>query len=109
MEKSLIKELQTIPGVGKAVASDLYQMGYTSIQSLRGQDPELMYIMHNDLKGQVQDICMLYTFRCAVYFAETNEEERDPQKLKWWNWMDAQKVNSIMKDKEIRNKKLVNL
>jgi hypothetical protein len=109
MEKTSIKELQQIPGVGKAVALDLMAMGYTSIESLRGQDPEMMYVIHNDLRGQVQDICMLYTFRCAVYFAETEGKSRDPEKLKWWNWMDTKKVSSVQKDKEIRQRKPINL
>jgi len=63
-----------------------------------------MYVKHNDLKKQVQDICMLYTFRCAVYFAETYGERQDPQKLKWWYWMDEKKVDSVTKDAEIRRK-----
>jgi hypothetical protein len=109
MEKLSIKELQKIPGVGKRVAEDLYQMGYKSIESLKDQDPEIMYVIHNDLKGQVQDICMLYTFRCAVYFAETEEGKRDPDKLKWWNWMDSKKISSVQKDKQIRQTKLVHL
>ena len=34
----------------------------------------------------VQDRCVLYVFQCAVYFAETREAEREPEKLKWWSW-----------------------
>ncbi|MGA3073400.1 MAG: helix-hairpin-helix domain-containing protein, partial [Bryobacteraceae bacterium] len=30
--------------------------------------------------------CVLYVFRCAVYFA--SEAEHDPELLKWWNWKD---------------------
>lgn len=101
IEKSL-KEFRKIPGVGKAVAMDLYNMGYRAITDLEGQDPELMYVRHNDQRGQVQDICMLYTFRCAVYFAETRGDVQDPYKLKWWNWMDGKKIDSIRKDREIR-------
>jgi hypothetical protein len=33
------------------------------------------------------DRCVLYVFRCAVYFA--SEAEHDPELLKWWNWKDA--------------------
>ncbi len=102
-EESL-KELQTIPGVGKAVANDLYRLGYTCLTDLKGQDPEKMYVLHNDERGVVQDICMLYTFRCAVYFAETPREKQDSKKLHWWNWMDKKKVDSITKDAGIREK-----
>ncbi len=103
-KKSSLKELQKIPGVGKAVADDLYRMGFNSIAALKGQDPEIMYVLHNDLKGSVQDICMLYTFRCAVYFAGTPAQKQDPGKLKWWHWMDKKKVDSLTKDAEIRKK-----
>jgi hypothetical protein len=34
----------------------------------------------------VQDRCLLYVFRGAVYFAETDEDKREREKLKWWNW-----------------------
>ncbi|MFP4458563.1 MAG: helix-hairpin-helix domain-containing protein [Candidatus Zixiibacteriota bacterium] len=34
----------------------------------------------------MQDRCLLYVFRCAVYFAEITEENRDIEMLKWWNW-----------------------
>ena len=103
-EKAL-KELRTIPGVGKVVAIDLWNLGYKSIHDLKQQDAEEIYIRHNDLRGQVQDICMLYTFRCAVYFADTYGDIQEPEKLKWWYWMDEQKVDSVTKDKEIRKTK----
>ena len=100
-----LKELTTIPGVGKVVAMDLLNLGYRSIADLKGEDPEIMYVRHNDYKRKVQDICMLYTFRAAVYFANTFGEVQDPEKLKWWNWMDKQKVDSKVKDAQIRKKK----
>ncbi len=103
-KKTSLKELQKIPGVGKTVADDLYRMGFKSIPELKGQDPEHMYILHNDLRGAVQDICMLYTFRCAVYFANTPAQKQDKGKLKWWYWMDKKKVDSLTKDAEIRKK-----
>lgn len=104
-EPNILKELSTIPGVGKVVAKDLWNLGYRSIADLRGEDPEIMYVRHNDYKGQVQDICMLYTFRSAVYFANTLGGPQDPAKLQWWNWMDKQKVDSKTKDAQIRKKK----
>ena len=97
-----IKELCKIPGVGKVVAHDLLSLGFQSISDLKGQNPEEMYIRHNDNKGSVQDICMLYTFRCAVYFAETPKTKQESEKLKWWNWMDKEKVSSEEKDFQIR-------
>lgn len=84
--KESMKELQTIPGIGKSIAEDLYDMGIYSVGDLKGKDPEMMFIVSNKLAGVVQDRCLLYTFRCAVYFAETSNP--DPEKLKWWNWKD---------------------
>jgi hypothetical protein len=104
MKTSASKELLTIPGVGKVVAMDLVKMGYRSITDLKGADPEIMYVEHNNLKGKVQDICMLYTFRCAVYYANTFGKRQHPEKLKWWNWMDKRKVDSKTKDAQIRTK-----
>jgi hypothetical protein len=101
-KKEILKELQQIPGVGKAVALDLYELGYKSISELKGQDPEIMYVLHNNQKRAVQDVCMLYTFRAAVYYAETLGKKQDPEKLKWWNWMDKKKMSSVEKDAEIR-------
>lgn len=97
-----LKDLQRIPGVGKVVAADLIQLGIHSVEDLKGKDPEKLYVQHNDLKKDVQDICMLYTFRCAVYFAETPADRREISKLKWWYWMDKEKKDSRSKDREIR-------
>jgi hypothetical protein len=80
-------------------------LGYKSIHDLKQQDAEEIYIRHNDLRGQVQDICMLYTFRCAVYFADTYGYIQESEKLKWWYWMDKEKVDSETKGKEIRKTK----
>ena len=94
--------MQQIPGVGKAVANDLWRMGIRAVADLKGKSAEELYVLHNDEHGQVQDICMLYTFRCAIYFANTVNKARDPEKLKWWNWMDEVRVSSVEKDRVIR-------
>lgn len=84
-DKTLIlRELRQIPGVGKQVAGDLWSLGIRSIQDLRGQNPETLYERLCAQAGQRIDPCMLYTFRCAVYYA--SNETHDPELLKWWNW-----------------------
>ena len=80
------KELMEIPGVGKSVAQDLIDLGINSIPELEKKDPETLYADLISLKGMHIDRCMLYVFRCAVYYAST--EKHDPEKLKWWNWKD---------------------
>ncbi|HLR38721.1 MAG TPA: helix-hairpin-helix domain-containing protein [Chitinophagaceae bacterium] len=83
-----LKDLQCIPGVGKSIAEDLYNIGIHQIADLKGRSPELLYDESNAFAGSVQDRCLLYTFRCAVYFAETPSELQESEKLKWWNWKD---------------------
>ena len=77
-------DLQTIPGIGPSMAQDLRDLGIFSVTTLVGQDPELMYKRLCQMHGMHIDRCVLYVFRCAVYFA--TEKEPDPELLKWWNW-----------------------
>jgi len=81
-----LKALTVIPGVGKSLAADLIQLGYYKVEDLKGQDPQKMYERLSELSGGPQDRCVLYVFRCAVYFAQ--EPHPDPELLKWWNWKD---------------------
>ena len=84
-----MKELTLIPGVGKSIAADLYHIGITQINDLKGYDPEYLYNQSNLYAGSIQDRCLLYVFRCAVYYANTPGKNRDPELLKWWNWKDG--------------------
>jgi hypothetical protein len=79
--------LQTVPGVGPSIAADLRALGIEDPTGLRGKDPEHLFARSNALRGVVQDRCLLYVFRCAVYFANTSRHQ--PELLKWWNWSDA--------------------
>ena len=80
--------LMQIPAVGKSISQDLINLGINSISDLNGKNPQNLYQQSNSLVGQMQDRYLLYVFRCAVYFAEIKAGERDPEKLKWWNWKD---------------------
>jgi hypothetical protein len=84
-----IRGLTVIPGVGKSIAADLWTIGIKKVSDLRGKNPELLFDRSNLLAGTTQDRCLLYVFRCAVYYAETPEQNRDSEKLKWWNWKDV--------------------
>jgi hypothetical protein len=87
MEKAKqFKELMSIPGVGKSIAKDLWDIGIREVSDLKDNDPEELYNLSNRYVGIVQDRCLLYVFRCAVYFANTRGKKQDPEKLKWWNW-----------------------
>lgn len=80
-----IRHLTTIPGVGPSIAEDLARLGYGMVEDLRDEDPEAMYKKLMDMEGRHVDRCVLYVFRCAVYFARGG---RDPEQCKWWNWKD---------------------
>ena len=81
-----MKGFMRIPGVGRSIAQDLIDMGFSSVDELVGKDPEKLYESLCTLMGCKVDRCMLYVFRCAVYFA--TEKDPDPHLLKWWNWKD---------------------
>jgi hypothetical protein len=86
MNKIIHSELEKIPGVGKSIARDLQNIGIHAIADLKGKNPETLYAQSNQFAGMTQDRCLLYVFRCAVYFAE--QENPEPAKLKWWCWKD---------------------
>lgn len=85
-KNKIIKQFQTIPGVGKSIANDFWQMGFRSLNDLKDKDPEKLYLKLCDYYGKHVDRCMLYVFRCAVYFV--SESNHNPESLKWWNWKD---------------------
>ena len=76
-----------IPGVGPSIAKDLEKLGYSRVEDLKNQDPQEMYEGLMNIEGTYVDRCVLYVFRCAVYFSKTKNPESD--KLLWWNWKDA--------------------
>jgi len=44
-DKSALRDLQQIPGVGRKIAEDLCNLGFRTVQDLQNQDPEELY--HN--------------------------------------------------------------
>lgn len=85
------RRLRTIPCIGKSLARDLIDLGYSNVSDLKGQDPERMYRALCELRKKHVDRCVLYVFRCAVYYAGNCTHE--PELLKWWNWKDKPKHN----------------
>lgn len=78
-------DLTQIPYVGESIASDFQKLGISKISDLKGKNPEELYYNICAIQGY-QDRCVLYVCRSAVYYAEN--ENPDPEKLKWWNWKD---------------------
>jgi hypothetical protein len=79
-------ELEQIPGVGPSIAADLHDIGITAVAELKNADPQALYDRVCTRTGEKQDRCLLYVFRCAVYYA--SQVKHEPEKLKWWNWKD---------------------
>lgn len=79
-------DLTKIPGIGKTIEKNLWNIGIYSIEDLKGKDPEKLYQQDCDFKGFQEDKCALYVMKLAVYYAEN--EEHDKEKLKWWYWKD---------------------
>lgn len=82
-QQAILKQFQTIPGVGKSIALDLWNQGFRSVEELKGQDPEEMYVRQSELQGAPVDRCMLYVFRCAVYYASNEEFPGEPGGKEW--------------------------
>lgn len=79
-------ELRVIPGIGPSIAGDLNGIGITRVAQLSRADPQKLYDRVCEATGTKQDRCLLYVFRCAVYYASRPVHEAE--KLKWWNWKD---------------------
>ena len=86
ISREALKKLTVIPGVGPSLAADLYLLGIREVRQLKSRRPERLYERLCKLTGHRVDRCVLYVFRCAIYFASTKRP--DPEKLKWWNWKD---------------------
>ena len=83
-KRTALRELQRIPSIGKACTYDLWNIGIRKIDDLKDKNTKELYEQLNYVTGIRHDICMLYTFRYAVYFASTRNPQ--PGKLKWWYW-----------------------
>jgi hypothetical protein len=80
-------ELEVIPGIGRNMVTHLNKLGIFKVSDLLGKSPEVLYQLEEDMEGTHIDRCVLYVYRCAVYYAETKNPE--PEKLKWWKWKDS--------------------
>jgi hypothetical protein len=85
-KQKILAEFRQIPGVGKIIAQDFWDIGLRSMKDLKDADPEALYLALCKYQNTKVDRCMLYVFRCAVYYA--SHKNHDPELLKWWTWKD---------------------
>lgn len=81
-----MSELRRIPNIGAATERDLIEMGYTTLQSLKGKSADELYAGECALRGFTLDRCQLYLLRAVEYYVNTPSP--DPEKCRWWYWKD---------------------
>jgi hypothetical protein len=101
-KQAVLREFRQVPGVGKSIAEDLWNLGLRSVSDLKNWDPEDLYVRLCAFQGTHIDRCMLYVFRCAVYYA--SNDIHDPELLKWWNWRDRV-LSSQVNPQPLKNSK----
>ena len=84
--KAITSDLRSLPGVGKAIAEDLREIGVNTPADLVGRSADDLYAQVCARQGYI-DRCLLYTFRCAIYVASTPDP--DPGLVQWWKWKDG--------------------
>ncbi|GHV44818.1 hypothetical protein FACS1894204_02580 [Synergistales bacterium] len=80
-------ELEQIPGIGSNMAQHLINAEYPTIESLRGQDAETVYLKDCVYQRCKVDRCALYVYRLAVCYAD-NDGKLPEGKTNWWDWKD---------------------
>jgi hypothetical protein len=80
-----ITDLEDIPNVGPAIASDMQLIGVRSPHDLLGKDPYTMYDDLCDITGVRHDPCELDVFIAAVRFMAG-----EPSKP-WWKYTPERK------------------
>lgn len=88
-----ITDLQQIPNVGPAIASDLRVIGVQSPQDLLGKDPYNMYEALCETTGDRHDPCVIDVFIAAVRFM-TGESAKP-----WWKYTPERKRTLAAKTK----------
>jgi len=106
-EEKKLNELMQIPGVGKSIAQDLWNLGIRNAGDLKGKSPEKLYEQSNELVGTIQDRCLLYVFRCAVYYAETDPAKQEKEKLNWWYWKNKTTITAARENRKGKFLKLL--
>ena len=82
-----MSSLTDIPGIGNNMAQHLIDAGYPTVDSLKGQNPEEVYIRDCLFQGVHVDRCALYCYKLAVHYAD-NDGQLPPDKQNWWDWKD---------------------
>lgn len=61
-QSDILKEFQTLPGVGKSIAMDYWNLGFRSLDEIRPVDPEELYVRCCKLHG------VTWIVVCSTFF-----------------------------------------
>lgn len=96
VREEVLREFQRIPGVGRSIAEDLWELGFHSVKELRKQNPETLYRKLCQHAGSNIDRNMRHIYRCVSYYASIMHI--DPEMLSWWNdYSEEKKLPFIQK------------
>jgi len=83
-ERAAWKSFQQLGSIGPASALDLVQLGFRTIDELRGTDPNQLYARLCELTGTRQDPCVEDVLRCAI--AQAEQPELPAKWRQWFHW-----------------------
>ncbi len=72
--------LRGLTNIGPATAADLARLGITSVEQLKGCDPQELYDRISAMDEVKHDICVLDTFTAIIENAKTGEAKP------WWEY-----------------------
>ena len=81
-------ELRKIPGVGPKTEQDLIALGYTTIESLKGQNPEEILLPGLFAEGLPDRPLPAVRLPLRHLFCR-NSRAGEAEKLNWWYWKDG--------------------
>ena len=88
-DRQVLRELQTIPNVGPAIARDLIRLGITRVAQLAACDPDELYERLSAADGKRHDPCLLDVFMSAVAFAQGAPARP------WWTYTPERKARQL--------------
>jgi hypothetical protein len=77
-------QFQSLGSVGVKMAEKIWNLGYTSLQTLAKANPVRMYQDYNRLTRCQADPCVEDVFRCAI--AQAKHKNLNGEQRQWWYW-----------------------
>ena len=84
VQRQAWRTFQKLGSVGPATAGDLVQLGFRTVDELRGQDARVLYRRMCELSGQQQDPCVEDVFRCVI--AQAEQPDLPAALRQWHHW-----------------------